>query len=99
MREITAEFRLLTSTEGGRQTAIVSGYRPSLYLGELQTDGAIRLLDRDEQAPGETANVLITLLHPERWGQLLKANAEFEAKEGLKTVGYGKVIGICDSAE
>lgn len=94
MREIKANFRLLASAEGGRQTAIASGYRPALYLGELQTDAAITLLDRTEQSPGETADVHIKLLHPERWGELLKAGAEFEAKEGLKTIGRGRVIEI-----
>ena len=97
MLDIKANFKLLASTEGGRQTAIEGGYRPAFYLGELQTDGAITFLDRNKQLPGETADVYIKLLHPERWGDMLKVGAEFEAREGPKTIGHGRVIKILDS--
>ena len=91
MCEIKATFRLLGTEEGGRQTAITSGYRPAFYLGESQTDGVIEVLGRAQQAPGETLSVRIKFLHPENFGLALAIGAEFEAREGSKIIGRGKV--------
>jgi elongation factor Tu len=96
MREIIARLSLLTTAEGGRRTPFMSGYRPAFYVGELQTDGAIELLDRSQQAPGETANVRLKLLHPENFGELLEVGVQFEVREGPNTIGQATVIEIPD---
>ena len=37
MREIKAVLTLLRTENGGRETAIANGHRPSFYIGDLQT--------------------------------------------------------------
>jgi len=91
MREVKAVLTLLRAEDGGRKTAIANGYRPSFYIGDLQTDGAIQLLGVDQQNPGETMSVRIRLLHPENFGKTLMVGVEFEAREGAKTIGRGRI--------
>lgn len=73
-------------------TPIFSGYRPALYFGEKQTDGAIILTAGDRALPGTECEVVIKLLHPEYLGAALQPMATFEAKEGTRVVGRGKVL-------
>jgi hypothetical protein len=58
--------------------------------------GAITLLDRTEQVPGETADVRIKLLDPEIFGDSLVVGAHFEIREVDKPLGRGTVLQICD---
>ena len=89
---ISATIYFLPPEEGGRKTPIFSGYRPALYFGEKQTDGAIMLLSGERVVPGTECEVLIHLLHPEHVGDALKPLAPFEAKEGSRVVGRGHVL-------
>jgi elongation factor Tu len=91
---IAAKIYLLSPEEEGRQTPIFSGYRPALYFGERQTDGAITLTAGDRAAPGTECVVMIALLHPEHLGDALKPLAPFVAKEGSRVVGRGQVLCI-----
>jgi len=45
---ISAKIYFLSPEEGGRQTPIFSGYRPALYFGAKQMDGAIELFPNKE---------------------------------------------------
>lgn len=92
LRTIVAKIYFLSPEEGGRMTPIFSGYRPALYFGEKQTDGAIILTTGDRVLPGTACEVVIKLLHPEHLGGALKPMATFEAKEGTRVVGRGKVL-------
>ncbi len=92
MRTIVANIYFLSPEEGGRMTPIFSGYRPALYFGEKQTDGAILLTAGDRALPGTACDVVIELLHPEHLGAALQPMATFEAKEGTRVVGRGKVL-------
>lgn len=89
---ISATIYFLSPEEGGRQTAIFSGYRPALYFGEKQTDGAVILTSGDRAIPGTECKVVITLLHSEHLGDTLKPMASFEVKEGARVVGRGQVL-------
>ena len=95
---ISAKIYFLSSEEGGRKTPIFSGYRPALYFGEQQTDGAITLTSSDRAVPGTECEVVIKLLHPEHLGDALKPMATFEAKEGSRLVGRGQVLCIHHAA-
>ena len=95
---ISATIYFLTPEEGGRKTPIFSGYRPALYFGEKQTDGAIILTSGDRAVPGTECEVVINLLHPEHLGDTLKPLAPFEAKEGTRVIGRGKVLCTHDTA-
>jgi elongation factor Tu len=89
---IAAKIYFLSPEEGGRQTPIFSGYRPALYFGEKQTDGAITLTTGGHAVPGTACEVVIKLLHPEHVGDALKPMAPFEVKEGSRVVGRGHVL-------
>jgi elongation factor Tu len=65
---ISAKIYFLSPEEGGRQTPIFSGYRPALYFGEKQTDGAILLPAGSRAFPGTECEVVIKLLYPEHVG-------------------------------
>ncbi len=91
MREVNAVLTLLRTEDGGRKTAITTGYRPSFYIGALQTDGAIELLGIDKQNPGETKPIRIKLLHPENFGKVLAVGVDFEIREGSKMIGRGRI--------
>ncbi len=89
---ISAKIYFLRSEEGGRKTPIFSGYRPALYFGEKQTDGAIMLTSGSRVVPGTACEVLIHLLHPEHVEDAVKPMATFEAREGSRVVGRGHVL-------
>lgn len=92
MCTIVARIYFLSPEEGGRMTPIFSGYRPALYFGEKQTDGAIILPSGTRPQPGTACDVVINLLHPEHLGAALRPMATFEAKEGTRVIGRGKVL-------
>lgn len=89
---ISAKVYFFSPEEGGRKTPIFSGYRPALYFGEQQTDGAIILTSGSRVVPGTECEVVIQLLHPEHLGNAVKPMATFEAKEGTRVVGRGQVL-------
>ena len=89
---ISAKIYFLSPEEGGRKTPIFSGYRPALYFGEKQTDGAFILTSGGGALPGTECEVIIHLLHPEHVGGTVKPMATFEAKEGSRVVGRGQVL-------
>ena len=92
IRTIDARIYFLGPEEGGRKTPICSGYRPALYFGEKQTDGAIILPSGTRAQPGTSCDVVIKLLHPEQLGEALRPMATFEAREGTRVIGRGKVL-------
>jgi elongation factor Tu len=62
---IFAKIYFLSPEEGGRKTPIFSGYRPALYFGEKQMDGAIMLTSGGRAVLGTECEVVIKFLHPE----------------------------------
>lgn len=93
--EITARIHFRGAEDGGRETPVFSGYRPALYFGGKQIDGAVILEGSDEKLmPGEEREVRITLLHPENAGIEPKRSEPFEVREGTRVVGEGRVLSI-----
>lgn len=87
---LTASLRLLATPEGGRQTAIRRDvYRPLFFLGLSSASCRIDEIDKGTMSPGEEGKVVMTLLHPERWGAELRPGARFEIREGPRVVGHG----------
>jgi translation elongation factor EF-Tu-like GTPase len=95
--EFRARLRLLRTDEGGRHSAISSGYRSIVDLGErtpagetLWWGGEINLLEANELAPGEESEVCVRL-----WGGTpanLAEGAAFRLSEGQRLVGEGEVL-------
>jgi elongation factor Tu len=91
---VLAHIVLLSHGQGGRRSEIASGYRPAFYIGDSQSDGAIYFTDREWLAPGEECEARIAFLHPEAFGERLRAGGSFEFREGLKVTGSGTVLAV-----
>lgn len=94
---LSAHLRLLATEEGGRHGPVLSGYRPTFYFGQSNTDGMVQLVGRDKALPGEEFEVQVTLLHPEHVERVLKPGSHFEVKEGLHKVAEGQVLSVFES--
>jgi len=46
-------------------------------------------MEREAMSPGETGEVEMTLVHPERFGLDLHSGSKFELREGTRVVGWG----------
>ena len=94
MLHITARIRLLTTEEGGRTSCVRSGYRPNIRFGDLYTDGALTLLDRQQASPGDECDVRVTFVNPAYVREHLQVGARFEITEGSRKVGEGAILAI-----
>ena len=94
MLHITARIRLLTTEEGGRTACVHSGYRPNMRFGDLYTDGALTLLDRQQASPGDECDVRVTFVNPAYVQEHLRVGARFEITEGSRKVGEGTILAI-----
>ncbi len=99
-QRIRVELRLLSPEEGGRSTAIFSGYRPNWWTGEMQEGMrqyhiAEVALDGVERAdPGDVfVAYLLPYLPPDEgfWASL-RNDASLEIYEGTKHVGRATVL-------
>lgn len=73
----------------GRKNPIMAGYRPTFRIGPIHSD--CQLTGFSKINVGETGNVNITLLLPERFSSL-KIGDKFILTEGLKEVANGIII-------
>ncbi len=94
---IKADFRLLTSEEGGRLSPISSGYHAAMWFGETNAEGlrmywdGFLTVEKDRVlCPGDSAVVFIEPLVPET---LTKARpgVKFEVAEGWRVIGEARV--------
>ena len=94
LAKIAAKLYLLRPEEGGRKTPIFTGYRPTVYFGDRQTDGLIVFNNAENPALGGEYTVTIALAHPEYLGDALQQDAIFDCREGPKIIGRGKVLKV-----
>ena len=89
-----ARLRLLSAAEGGRRTAIRSGYSPQFHLRTGDACGVIELgADAvDGAAPGEEREVRVRLVTP----LPAEVGLGFAVREGGRTVGAGRVTALLD---
>ena len=83
-----AEVYLLDAREGGRATAIRSGYKPQLFVGATHVTATLDTADL--LAPGARAEVGFTLDRP----IALEAGVRFALREGGRTIGAGVVLAV-----
>jgi hypothetical protein len=94
---LEAEITLLAPAEGGRRSAIWSGYRPSFRLdhvdGEIRGtyDATIWLHGTDSLSPGSTARARVYPHLPDSWTDVI-AGSRLELCEGARVVGRAIVI-------
>ncbi len=94
--DIEAEIRFLSTSEGGRQTPVATGYRPNHDLGMegMLNDAVHEYVGVDWVAPGDTVHAKLWFFAPEFQVGRLHEGMEFTVQEGARVVGRGKVTKI-----
>ncbi len=83
-----AEIVLLASEEGGRRTAIRSGYAPVIFFGATSVTATLGL--EADLAPGARGAVRLELDKP----VAMEAGMRFAMREGGRTIGAGVVTRV-----
>jgi elongation factor Tu len=86
----TAQVYLLSAREGGRRTALASGYRPQFYLRTADVVGDMDFGPSGTARPGETVEVTVVLGRPTP----VEVGLGFAIREGGRTVGAGTVTAV-----
>ena len=89
-RGFTAQVYLLSAREGGRRTALASGYRPQFYLRTADVVGDMDFGPGGAARPGETVEVTVALGRPTP----VEVGLGFAIREGGRTVGAGTVTAV-----
>jgi elongation factor Tu len=88
--EFAARVYLLSAREGGRHTAIGTGYRPQFYLRTGDVVGNMDLGETGVARPGDTVEARVVLGRPVP----LEVGLGFAIREGGRTVGAGTVTAV-----
>ncbi|MFI2632525.1 elongation factor Tu [Streptomyces collinus] len=86
-RRFTAQVYVLSAREGGRTTAVSSGYRPQFYIRTADVVGDVDLGEAAVARPGDTVVMTVELGRDVP----LEAGLGFAIREGGRTVGAGTV--------
>jgi translation elongation factor EF-Tu-like GTPase len=90
-----AFLQLIRTEDGGRQTGIRSMYWTQFTLGETRSSCCINKIETNTEMllPGESANVEISVLFPDRFPNLTNGT-RFAISEGLRIVGQGEITSV-----
>jgi elongation factor Tu len=91
--EFEAKMYVLKKEEGGRHTAILSGYKPQFYIRTTDVTGSIKFVDESKQMvlPGDVdVELRVTLEKP----IAIEDGMRFAVREGGRTIGAGVVTKI-----
>ncbi|MFI6014736.1 elongation factor Tu [Streptomyces sp. NPDC051243] len=86
----SAQVYVLSAREGGRSTAVSSGYRPQFYIRTADVVGDIDLGEVGVARPGETVTMTVELGREVP----LEPGLGFAIREGGRTVGAGTVTAV-----
>jgi elongation factor Tu len=86
-RRFTARVYVLSAREGGRTTAVSSGYRPQFYIRTADVVGDVDLGEVGVARPGDTVVMTVELGREVP----LEPGLGFAIREGGRTVGAGTV--------
>ncbi|MCT9143916.1 elongation factor Tu [Streptomyces violarus] len=89
-RRFTAQVYVLSAREGGRTTAVSSGYRPQFYIRTADVVGDVDLGEVGIARPGDTVVMTVELGREVP----LEAGLGFAMREGGRTVGAGTVTAV-----
>lgn len=91
---VRARVRLLPTSDGGRSTGIVSGYRSLIRFINSEEDFGFELtLDSRLLLPGAEGMADLSFWAAEALPSLF-ADLQFEIREGAKIVGYGELVDV-----
>ncbi|WRZ94245.1 elongation factor Tu [Streptomyces sp. NBC_01007] len=86
----TARVYVLSTREGGRTTAVSTGYRPQFYIRTADVVGDVDLGERAVARPGDTVIMTVELGREVP----LEPGLGFAIREGGRTVGAGTVTSV-----
>ncbi|MEV7414058.1 elongation factor Tu [Streptomyces sp. NPDC089919] len=89
-RRFSAQVYLLSAKEGGRRTALTTGYRPQFYIRTADVVGDVDLGEAGAARPGETVTMTVELGRDVP----LEGGLGFAIREGGRTVGAGTVTAL-----
>lgn len=89
-RRFAAQVYVLSAKEGGRKTALHSGYRPQFYIRTADVVGDVDLGDLPVALPGERVDMVVELGREVP----LEPGLGFAIREGGRTVGAGTVTAV-----
>jgi len=91
--EFEAKMYVLKKEEGGRHTAILSGYKPQFYIRTTDVTGSIKFVDESKQMvlPGDVDVELKVMLEKPI---AIEDGMRFAVREGGRTIGAGVVTKI-----
>ncbi|MCY2928169.1 MAG: elongation factor Tu [Planctomycetota bacterium] len=93
-KKFEAEVYVLTAEEGGRKSALFTGYRPQFYFRTTDVTGTIKLLGGAEMCmPGDNITMEVELLNT---AIAMEEQLRFAIREGGRTVGAGVVTKILE---
>lgn len=97
---VMATVTLLATADGGRAGPIRCGYRPNHnFFGPDNCEMTIGLIELPEGIalqPGQSIDVPISFWSWPRLAGEIYAGREWSIQEGLKVVGFGKVVAVLD---
>ncbi|MBK3581019.1 elongation factor Tu [Streptomyces sp. MBT65] len=89
-RRFSAQVYVLSAREGGRTTAVSTGYRPQFYIRTADVVGDIDLGETAVARPGDTVTMSVELGRDVP----LEPGLGFAIREGGRTVGAGTVTEV-----
>ncbi|MBJ6637767.1 elongation factor Tu [Streptomyces sp. NPDC015414] len=89
-RSFVARVYVLSAREGGRRTALTTGYRPQFYIRTADVVGDVDLGETAVARPGETVEMTVELGREVP----LEPGLGFAVREGGRTVGAGTVLSV-----
>lgn len=88
-------LRLLSTVDGGKERAILSGYRPNYAIrNDYLTLTNHELIDASELAPGDEGRANVWFIAPEVYPHSLWPGREIAVSEGSRVVGTAVVVHV-----
>ena len=88
---LVANIRMLTEQNGGRKSAIHTGYRSQVFLDGGDCDATLTV-DGDTLNPGDAGIVFGVLIRPDRNCDKLSVGKALLLREGARTIAYGVIV-------
>jgi len=95
-KDIEVEIKATATSDGGRSSPIVTGYRPQFYYDSKDWVVSLTIEEINGIAPGESGKLFIGFMSPIEHSEILSVGLNFELREGTRTVASGVVTRIID---
>jgi translation elongation factor EF-Tu-like GTPase len=96
--KVSAQLSLLASDEGGRRTAIGSGFRPNHNFGAASDTefviGQVDLVEGQRLEPGQTAEVVVRFVDAPGLREKLRPGREWRIQEAKRLMGLATVLDV-----